>query len=249
MNKTVFKVIGTWGAQKYTTELGTFDTLQDAMNRVDNYHEAPDAYGLHMDHIEVVKCSESMVWFAKDLEVDEPNYPELSRLSPSAAADLQDYVDYERQGVKEQRRDPFQPFDDLQEAMRNLEDRHVGLRHELGTDLDHVYEHIDELREQVESGSADIVTFDQVYELITELREETAKEIKAVRHDVTMDIVNTDSDIRSLKNELYTLRDDVLAYREVVDELDAAMRHEVAGLRREMENLRGRTAVRRDKGE
>ena len=235
MNKTVFKVIGTWGAQKYTTELGNFDTLQDAMNRVDNWQDAPEVKGMRIDLIEVVKVTESMVWFSKDLDDGEQNYPELSRLSLPAAADLQDYVDYERQGVKEQQRDTFQPFDDLQETVRNLEDRHVGMRHDTQAELDVVFEAIDEIRDDATSAAADI---DEVYEHITELREETAREIKAVRHDVTMDIVNSDSDIRALKNELYTLRDDVLAYREVTDELDAAMRHEVAGLRREMENLR-----------
>ena len=96
-------------------------------------------------------------------------------------------VDYERQGVR-----PVSDTEALREWMRQLEDRHVGLRHELGGDIDHVYEHIDELREQVDN----------------------------------------------LESASSTLRDDVLAYKEVTEELDAAMRHEVAGLRREMETLK-----------
>ena len=189
MNETQFKVIGTWGAQKYTTVLGTFDTLQEAMNRVDNWQDAPEVKGMHIDLIEVVKHTQSTVWFAKDQSGQDNHLSESSNTSPSAAAD----PDYERVGIPPStgrfagirsgdKTDYFQPFDDLQETVRNLEDRHVGMRHDTQAELDVVFEAIG------------------------------------------------------------TLRDDVLAYKEITEELDAAMRHEVAGLRREMENLRSEIA-------
>ena len=195
MNETQFKVIGTWGAQKYTTVLGTFDTLQDAMNRVDNWQDAPEVKGMHIDLIEVVKHTQSTVWFAKDQSGQDNHLSESSNTSPSAAAD----PDYERVGIPpstgrfagirkrmqpqpdEQVRDTFQPFDDLQETVWNLEDRHVGLRQELGADIDHVYEHIDELREQVECRSADIDNLDQ------EMRHEVAglrREMENLRSEI-----------------------------------------------------------------
>ena len=208
MNETQFKVIGTWGDQGiHEHVLGTFDTLKDAMNRVDTWQDDPIYKYSAFVTIEVVKVTESTVWFAKDQSEQDNNLSESSRLSPSAAAD----PDYERVGVPpstgrfegirtqeispafagtrkrtqpqpdEQVRDTFQPFDDLQETVWNLEDRHVGLRAELGADIDHVYEHIDELREQLSSATAEIDNLDQ------EMRREVAglrREMEALRSEL-----------------------------------------------------------------
>ena len=164
--KTEYRVIGTWGAQRYETVIGTYDDLYTAETRVDTWQDDPTyKYSTFID-VRIEKHTSKIVSIARD-----------QSWSPTP--------DYERVGLKEQVRDPFQPFGDLQEQVEHLEDRHVGLRHELGTDIDHVYEHI------------------------TELREQLAKEIKAVRHDVTMDIMNTDSDIRALKNEVEALRREI----------------------------------------
>ena len=162
--KTEYRVIGIWGAQNHTTVLGTYDDLYTAETRVDTWPDDPIYKYSAFHEVRIEKHTSNIVSVARD---------QTSSPTP----------DYERQGV--QVRDTFQPFDDLQETVRNLEDRHVGLRHELGEDIDYVYDHI------------------------TELREEVAKEIKAVRHDVTMDIMNTDSDIRALKNEVEALRREI----------------------------------------
>ena len=59
---TSYKVVGTWGAQKYTTEIGEFATLEEAMDCANNWREAPKSYGLHMDLIEVIKVTNVTVW-------------------------------------------------------------------------------------------------------------------------------------------------------------------------------------------
>ena len=130
--KTEYKVIGIWGAQRYETEIGTYDDLYAAETRVDTWSDDPNYKYSTFHEVRIEKHTSNIVSVARD---------QTSSPTP----------DYERVGVKEQVRDPFQPFDGLQETVRDLEDRHVGLRHELGGDIDHVYEHINELREQVEA--------------------------------------------------------------------------------------------------
>ncbi len=53
-----YKVIATWGAQKYTTELGEFATMEEAMDRVNRWQDAPQAKGMHMDLLEVIAVSQ-----------------------------------------------------------------------------------------------------------------------------------------------------------------------------------------------
>ena len=168
-----YRVIGTWGAQKYTTEIGEFATMEEAMDCAYNWREAPRAYGLHMDLIEVIQVTQTTVYSAH-----------------TASRDCGE------DGGETQNKDVI---DALQKTVWKLEDRHVGLRNDVMLDIDHVYEKIDELRDEM------------------------SKEIVAVRRDVTMDVMNSDSDIRALKSEVEVLR-------------------------REMESLRGRTAVRGRKG-
>ena len=217
---TSYKVVAIWGAQKHTTELGEFATLDEAMDRFNTWHDAPEVQGMKIDLLEVIKVTNVTVLS------EQPVYSANTapRDCGEDGGETQDYVDYERVGVKEQKpdyasdtvlqmqrvgvppstgrfesiltqpneqvRDTFQPFDDLQETVRNLEDRHVGLRHALSEDIDYVYDHI------------------------TELRDELSKEIVAVRRDVTMDVMNSDSDIRALKNEVEVLRREMESLRE-----------------------------------
>ncbi len=128
--KTEYRVIGTWGAQRYETVLGTYNDLYAAETRVNTWQDDPTYKYSTFLEVRIEKHTAHIVSIARD---------QTSSPTP----------DYERQGV--QVRDPFQPFGDLQEQVDLLEDRHVGLRHELGADIDHVYEHINELREQVEA--------------------------------------------------------------------------------------------------
>ena len=177
-----FKVVATWGAQEYTTELGEFGTMEEAMDRVNRWHEAPQVKGMKIDLLEVLKVTNVTVW-----QVQPTTWTETA-VDYTASA-----VDYERVGVKgeispafagtrtqpnnEQVRDTFQPFDDLQDTVRHLEDRHVGLRNDVMLDINEAFEHIGELK-------------DNVAEDMTELR-----------------------------SNVYTLQDDVLAYKEVTEEL------------------------------
>ena len=65
MNSKQYKVIATWGAQKHTTELGTFDTLEGATYLAENWQDAPMAKNMHFDLIEVIKVTYSKVWWLK----------------------------------------------------------------------------------------------------------------------------------------------------------------------------------------
>jgi predicted nucleic acid-binding Zn-ribbon protein len=162
---TEYRVIGTWGAQRYETVIGTYDDLYAAETRVDTWQDDPTYKYSTFLEVRIEKHTSKIVSVARD---------QTSSPTP----------DYERTGV----RDTFQPFDDLQEQVRNLEDRHVGLRHELGTDIDHVYEHITELREQVESAQAQTRNLEHIFENFEcEVRHEVAglrREIESLRHDL-----------------------------------------------------------------
>ena len=181
-----FKVIGTWGAQKYTTEIGEFATLEEAMDCAHNWREAPKSYGLHMDLIEVIAVSQSTVYSAHTAPRDcGEDGGETQGKKPDYASDT--VLQMQRVGVPPSTgrfesilTQPNEQVDALQKTVWKLEDRHVGLRNDVMLDID-------------------------------ELRDEMSKEIVAVRRDVTMDVMNSDSDIRALKNEVEVLRREVEA--------------------------------------
>lgn len=57
-----YKVVATWGAQKHPTELGEFATLDEAMDRLNRWHEAPEVQGMKIDLLEVIKVTNVTVW-------------------------------------------------------------------------------------------------------------------------------------------------------------------------------------------
>lgn len=124
---TSYKVVGTWGAQKYTTALGEFATLDEAMDRVDRWQDAPEVQGMHTDFIEVIRVTHTTVYSANT--------------APSDCGEDED-------GGETQNKDVI---DALQKTVWKLEDRHVGLRNDVMLDIDHVYEKIAELRDEMES--------------------------------------------------------------------------------------------------
>ena len=172
--ETKYVVIGTWGAKNHETELGTYETLTEAETRADTLSEDKIYEYSHFHEVRIEKHSSIIVHRVKDI----PN--------PSSP-------DYERQGVKES----FQVSENLQEQINRLEDRHVGLRHECHADIDHAYEKIETLQDEVAEG------------------------FEELRRDVTMDLMNSDSDLHALKDEVAVLR------REM-----ETLRSEIAGLRK-----------------
>ena len=164
---TSYKVVGTWGAQKHPTELGEFATVDEAMDRVDRWQGAPEVRGMHIDFIEVIRVTHTTVYSANTAPSD-------------CGEDGSDGGETQEQyGIEA-----------LQKTVWKLEDRHVGLRNDVMLDIDHVYEKI------------------------AELRDDMSKEIVAARRDVTMDVMNSDSDIRALKNEVEVLRREMESLRE-----------------------------------
>ena len=188
--ETKYVVIGTWGAKNHETELGTYETLTEAETRADTLSEDKIYEYSHFHEVRIEKHSSIIVHRVKDI----PN--------PSSP-------DYERQGVIES----FGVSDDLHEWIRQLEDRHVGLRHDLMSDMDFLHEKFETLRNDVN------------------------KELKELRVDVVHDIMNTDSDVRALENEVETLRDDVASVQGQLTNFEQETGKEIHGLRREIENL------------
>ena len=60
--KMKYKVIATWGAQKYTTELGEFSTMEEAIDLANNWQDAPKAKGILVDIIEVIQITQKTVY-------------------------------------------------------------------------------------------------------------------------------------------------------------------------------------------
>ena len=180
-----FKVIGISGAPRNTHTLGTYECIRDAQERVMTWRGDDDFKYTKFDEVKIVKHSQVTVQ-------TEVNLPDASVLSPAAErsrnATNNAYVDYERQGVPPSTgrfegirggdTTGVESVEELRDLLHHLEDRHVGLRHELLTDFEALQDDVEELRDDAASAAAEI------------------------------------------------------------DNLDGAMRHEVAGLRREMESLR-----------
>jgi chromosome segregation ATPase len=167
-----FKVIGTFGAPGHTSHtLGTYNCIREARIIVDTWKDDPQYKYTNFDELKIVKHSQVTVQTSKGLRGMDNNLSDSSRLSPPAAA-----VDYERVGVVATA--TTTELKELRDLLHHLEDRHVGLRHELLSDMEDLQDDVEELREEEVRASAEI------------------------------------------------------------NNLDEAIRHEVAGLRREMEDLR-----------
>ena len=166
-----FKVIGIFGAPSHTSlTLGTYNCIREARIMLDTWKDDPQYRYTMFDELKIVKHSQVTVQTSKGLRGKDNNLSDSSSITPPAA------VDYERVGVVATA--TATELKELRDLLHHLEDRHVGLRHELLSDMEDLQDDIEELREEETSASADI------------------------------------------------------------NNLDDAMRHEVAGLRREMEDLR-----------
>jgi len=158
-----FKVIGFFGAPRNTTTLGTYDCIRAAQIRVDTWQHDRKFEYTHFDELKIVKHSQVTVQTSKQALVQSP-------------------VDYERQGVvqsNETLRSNTQDlrnlrYEDDLDDLRNLyaslradlsvvetdtipflEERFVGLRHELLNDMEDLQEDVEDLRDAV-SATADI---------------------------------------------------------------------------------------------
>ena len=124
--KTEYKVIGIWGDQGiHETELGTYDDLYTAETRVDTWLDDPIYKYSTFSEVRIVKNTSKIVSVARDQFVTTP--------------------DYERQGVRSVSAD----YEELRESIRQLEDRHVWLQKDLMLDINHVFEQIADLRDEV----------------------------------------------------------------------------------------------------
>ena len=127
--KAVYKVIGIWGDQGiHETELGTYYDLYTAETRVDTWQYDPTYKYTAFSEVRIVKHTSKIVSVARDQDIP-PTTP-----------------DYERQGIRVA---PKSDYEELQETVRNLEDRQVGLRNDLMLDTNYIYEQIADLRDEL----------------------------------------------------------------------------------------------------
>ena len=131
-NKTQYKVVGIFGGPKHEHVLGTFDNRAEAMEQVRNLTHESDYRNTSFDEVLIVKVSEEVVLRPSQFE----HKGERRSFHP----------DYERQGVQTVTAD----FEELRDTVYHLEDRHVGLRHELLKEIEDLQEEVADLRSQVE---------------------------------------------------------------------------------------------------
>ena len=164
-----FEVIGIFGAPRHTHSFGTYDCIREAQNRVDTWRDdSVDPiykYSLtNFDEIRIVKHSQVTVHTSKGLGVQENNLPDSSSHTPAAAEPRKNRfeglwdrtVDYERQGVVVD----TTGVEELRDLLQHLEDRHVGLRHELLNDMEDLQDDVEEIRDDAASAAADIDNLD-----------------------------------------------------------------------------------------
>lgn len=132
-----YKVIGISGAPRNTHTLGTYECIRDAQERVKSWRGDADFKYTAFDEVKIVKHSQVTVQTTVERKQHAP--------------------DYERQGVQTQTAD----FLELQDTVRHLEDRHVGLRHELLSEIEDLQDDIEELREEEVRASAEINNLDE----------------------------------------------------------------------------------------
>jgi len=197
-----FKVIGIFGAPRNTTTLGTYDCIRAAQERVDTWQNDSQFVYTHFDELKIVKHSQVTVQ-----TTCEHHHPEPSR------------VDYERQGVPPST-GRFEGIrggnSELEELLRNLEDRFVGFR--------------DEVMLNLGDAMLDIKHMQGDKTELRKLVEHLEDRHVGLRHELLTDMENLQEDVEDLRDAVSATAD--------IDVLEDAMKHEVAGLRREMESLR-----------
>ena len=131
-DKTEYKVVGIFGGPKHEHVIGTFDNHDEALTQVCNLPYEADYRNTSFDEVLIVKVSEEVV-------------------SPPATVGLF-HPDYERQGVQTVTAD----FEKLRDTVYHLEDRHVGLRHELSTDMEMLEDSLEELKDNLAEDLRDL---------------------------------------------------------------------------------------------
>ena len=137
-NKTQYKVVGIFGGPKHEHVLGTFDNRAEAMEQVRNLTHESDYRNTSFDEVLIVKVSEEVVLRPSQFE----HKGERRSFHP----------DYERQGVQTVTAD----FEKLRDTVYHLEDRHVGLRHELSTDMEMLEDSLEELKDNLAEDLRDL---------------------------------------------------------------------------------------------
>ena len=152
MNKTEYRVVGIWGAQAHESEIGTYETLYEAETRVDTWDNDPIYEYTKFDEVRIVKHTMNLVQRAKTA----PDYERVGVVD-QLDAEMRHEVSGLRREIESLRSDA-QDLRNICASLRadlsvvetdtipHLEDRHVGLRHELLSDIESVQ---DELQDEI----------------------------------------------------------------------------------------------------
>ena len=177
-----FKVIGISGAPRNTHTLGTYECIRDAQERVMTWRGDDDFKYTKFDEVKIVKHSQVTVQ-------TEVNLPDASYLSPAAErsrnATNNAYVDYERQGVNDRSGvsttgSTSGDLQELRELVEHLEERHVGLRHELLLDMEALEDKFEHLEGTVEILQDDVELLDGAVGVMRKEVEELRNELRSV---------------------------------------------------------------------
>ena len=158
MNKTEYRVVGIWGAQAHESEIGTYETLYEAETRVDTWDNDPIYEYTKFDEVRIVKHTMNLVQRAKTA----PTPPDYERVGVVDQLDAE--MRHEVSGLRreiESLRSDAQDLRNICASLRadlsvvetdtipHLEDRHVGLRHDVILDMERLEDDVDEIRDEI----------------------------------------------------------------------------------------------------
>ena len=139
------------------TTLGEYDTLEEAEKRVREVHDR--GHMIYYTKVDIVEVKETLTRI-KDVkstvvQTTEPKDPDYEcPVVPSPTVGLF-HPDYERQGLQTVEQ-MTADYEELRDTVYHLEDRHVGLRHELSTDMEMLEDSLEELKDNLAEDLRDL---------------------------------------------------------------------------------------------
>ena len=152
MNKTEYRVVGIWGAQAHESEIGTYETLYEAETRVDTWDNDPIYEYTKFDEVRIVKHTMNLVQRAKSAPTP-PDYERIGVEMRNEGVSLRREIESLRSDAQDLRNICASLRADLSvvetDTIPHLEDRHVGLRHDVILDMERLEDDVDEIRDEI----------------------------------------------------------------------------------------------------
>jgi len=138
-----FKVIGIFGAPRNMFTLGTYNCIREAQIIVDTWKDDPQYKFTMFEELKIVKHSQVTVRTVPQHVSNAPDYERVGVVRDDVTSGIS-----------------TAELQDLREIVEHLEDRHVGLRHELLLDMEALQDNVEDLREDAGSAAAAIDNLD-----------------------------------------------------------------------------------------